>query len=272
MKPFIKWAGGKTQLLGIIKENMPTDYDTYFEPFLGGGAVLLDIQPKKAIVNDINSLLIDAYMNILRYPKEVLTEIALLDSVEADKEYYYKLRNEYNEKILAESSDIRVSALLIWLNKHCFNGLYRVNRKGEFNVPYNNRKTGVSVDEENIWALHEYLSSNNVELRVGDFEVACKSAKKGDFVYFDSPYIPESVTASFTSYTKGDFLMEDHERLASLFKDLDSRGVKVMLSNNDVPLVRELYSGYDIKSFSVKRAINRDANKRTGMEVLVRNY
>ena len=161
-------------------------------------------------------------------------------------------------------------SLFIWLNKHCFNGLYRVNNKGFFNVPYNNRSKGNSIDRENIKSMSKYLKK--VKMTCLDFEEAVKNAAQGDFVYFDSPYFPESPTANFTSYAKGGFLPEDHERLARVFKELDEKGVKVMLSNNDVEAVRELYRGYRIESFEVKRMINRDANRRRGKEVIVTNY
>lgn len=161
---------------------------------------------------------------------------------------------------------------MIWLNKHCFNGLYRVNKKGLFNVPYNNRVNGKSIDEDNIRAIGQYLKNEDVTITCKDFEEACEDVKPGDFVYFDSPYVPESETADFTNYSKGGFSFEEHKRLADLFRGLDKMGAKVMLSNNDVPLVRDLYAGYNIQSLDVKRMINRNANKRVGKEVLITNY
>ena len=161
---------------------------------------------------------------------------------------------------------------MIWINKHCFNGLYRVNRKGIFNVPYNNKINGKSIDEINIRAISEDLQSTDVKITCFDFEKACDEVSVGDFVYFDSPYIPQSDTASFTNYTMDGFNLEDHNRLSVLFKHLDEIGSKVMLSNNDVPLVYSLDEGYNIQSIDVKRMINRDSNKRTGKEVLITNY
>ena len=183
-----------------------------------------------------------------------------------------KKRTEYNKKIAAHILDAECAALTIWINKHCFNGLYRVNSKGLFNVPYNNKIGGVSMNEENLRTIGLYLNSGNIEIREGDFETACADAKAGDFVYFDSPYIPVSETANFTDYTKDGFSYEDHCRLAELSKRLDNAGVKIMLSNNDVDLVYELYDGFKIKGVDVKRAINRDASKRTGKEVIITNY
>lgn len=272
ISPAIKWAGGKTQLLNIITENLPDSYNNYYEPFIGGGAVLLSVKPEKALINDINEQLINLYIQIRDSVDDVLNKINNLDSVPCTKEFYYSIREQYNQKILSGEKDAQAAALMIWLNKHCFNGLYRVNSKGLFNVPFNNRVKGKSVDESNIRAISDYLNQAKVNITCMDFEEACTTVSAGDFVYFDSPYVPESETAYFTDYAKGGFSLEDHKRLSKLFKCLDEKGAKIMLSNNDVPLVRELYEGYKIQSFAVKRMINRNANKRTGKEVLITNY
>lgn len=272
ISPAIKWAGGKTQLLNIITENLPDSYNNYYEPFIGGGAVLLSVKHEKALINDINEQLINLYIQIRDSVDDVLNKINNLDSVPCTKEFYYSIREQYNQKILSGEKDAQAAALMIWLNKHCFNGLYRVNSKGLFNVPFNNRVKGKSVDESNIRAISDYLNQAKVNITCMDFEEACTTVSAGDFVYFDSPYVPESETAYFTDYAKGGFSLEDHKRLSKLFKCLDEKGAKIMLSNNDVPLVRELYEGYKIQSFAVKRMINRNANKRTGKEVLITNY
>ena len=268
--PFLKWAGGKTQLLDLIIENQPKKYNNYYEPFIGGGAVLFGIQPKKAHISDINNQLINIYTQLQSDASKVIDAVKELDAISCDKEYYYKNRSRFNEKILTNPFDVECAALMIWINKHCFNGLYRVNSKGLFNVPYNNRTSGVSANEENLLAIGDYLKS--VEIKCEDFEEACNSVKKNDFVYFDSPYLPESETADFTSYTKDGFSMNEHQRLADLFKALDKKGAFVMLSNNDVPLAHSLYEGYNIKSIDVKRFINRDAKNRKGKEVIITNY
>ena len=202
----------------------------------------------------------------------VIKKVNELDAVTCTKEVYYANREQYNKKISACELDAECAALMIWINKHCFNGLYRVNSKGLFNVPYNNKVNGRSIDETNIRAISEYLQSTDISITCLDFEKACDAVSAGDFVYFDSPYVPESVTASFTDYTMDGFPLADHERLAALFKRLDSIGAKLMLSNNDVPLVRSLYSDYKIRSIDVKRNINRNASKRAGKEVLITNY
>ena len=272
ISPFVKWAGGKKQLLEKLEERMPETYGRYYEPFIGGGALLLDVQPKNAIINDVNEQLLNVYRQLKVNAEAVISILNELDSVECDKEHYLKMRAAYNKKIAAYILDAECAALTIWINKHCFNGLYRVNSKGLFNVPYNNKVGGASMSEENLRGIGLYLNSNDIEIRKGDFEAACADVQAGDFVYLDSPYIPVSETANFTDYTKDGFSYEDHRRLAELFKRLDAAGVKVMLSNHNVDLVYELYNGYKIEDVDVKRAINRDASKRVGKEVIISNY
>ena len=272
MRPVLKWAGGKTQLLDTILANAPSSYNNYYEPFIGGGSVLLFIKPQKAYINDINEQLINLYIQIRGCAGKVIELVNKLDSVPCDKEMYYKIRERYNEKIASGELDHECAALMIWINKHCFNGLYRVNGKGAFNVPYNNRNVGKSIDEANIMLISDYLKQSEIQITCTDFEVACQSVAKGDFVYFDSPYVPQSATADFTDYTKAGFTLADHERLAALFRKLDSIGAKLMLSNNDVQLVHELYGGYRIQQLEVRRMINSNALLRKGREVLVTNY
>lgn len=270
--PFVKWAGGKKQLLTRLEAYMPVSYNKYYEPFIGGGALLLDVQPSYAIINDVNEQLLNVYKQLQSDAESVIEVIHDLDAVECDKERYLKLRSVYNQKIAQNILDAECAALTIWINKHCFNGLYRVNSKGLFNVPYNNKVGGASMNEENLRNIGAYLHSKAVEIRTGDFEVACEDVQAGDFVYFDSPYIPVSETANFTDYTKEGFSYEDHRRLADLYRRLDAVGAKVMLSNHNVDLVYDLYKGFKIEVVDVKRAINRDASKRVGKEVIITNY
>lgn len=272
MSPVLKWAGGKTQLLDSIIERMPKTYNKYYEPFIGGGSVLFAVMPKKAVINDTNEQLINLYCQIRENVQAVISYVNDLDSVLCDKNFYYKIRERYNEKIASNTLDAECAALMIWINKHCFNGLYRVNGKGFFNVPYNNKSTGRSINEDNLITIEKYLQNIDISITCQDFEDICKNVCAGDFVYFDSPYIPISNTAHFTDYTKSGFSFEDHKRLAMLYRQLDSIGAKIMLSNNDVPLVHELYDGFKIQSLNVKRMINRNASKRTSTEVLVTNY
>ena len=270
--PFVKWAGGKRQLLTQIKERMPEKYNNYFEPFVGGGAVTFALLPENALINDINKALINAYRQICNAPEVFLKAIKKLDNEmwEDGKEYYYFLREHYNDKLMKTEFDVELAALFVFINKHCFNGLYRVNGKGLFNVPYNNSRR-VSVDENLIMEISEYLQS--VKIMDGDFEVACKEAKGGDFVFIDSPYAPLNPT-SFESYTKEGFDIESHKRLAKLFDELTARGCYCMLTNHNTDLINELYDnkGYRIDVVSVKRMINSDASNRVGEEVIICNY
>lgn len=272
LTPILKWAGGKTQLMPALTAKIPKKYNKYYEPFVGGGALFLELQPQQAVINDINEQLVNLYRQIKNNVNSVIWKVNKLDAPTADKEYYYALRARYNEKIIGRELDAESAALMIWLNKHCFNGLYRVNNKGLFNVPFNNRQSGSSIVKENLLGIAKYLQENNVDISCADFYSIVKSAKAGDFVYFDSPYVPVSATASFTDYTKLGFSLADHERLAELFKKLDAEGVKLMLSNNDVPLVHELYAGFNIETLEVKRMINSKANRRISKELIVTNY
>ncbi len=270
--PFVKWAGGKRQLLTQIKERMPEQYNNYFEPFVGGGAVLFGLLPANALINDINKALINTYRQIRNVPEEFLKAVNKLDEEmwEDGKEYYYFLRENYNDKLMKAEFDVELAALLVFMNKHCFNGLYRVNGKGLFNVPYNNSRR-VSVDEKSIRETSKYLKG--VTIIEGDFEVVCKKAKNGDFIFIDSPYAPLNPT-SFEAYTKEGFDIESHKRLAKLFDELTSRGCYCMLTNHNTALINELYGnkGYKIDVVSVKRMINSDASNRVGEEVIICNY
>lgn len=272
VSPFLKWAGGKRQLLAQIRERMPREYNRYYEPFIGGGAVVFDLLPENALINDINEALINAYVQIRENVDSFLDNINRIDSAigEDGKAYYYSMRNLYNMKLEKMEYDIELAALFVFLNKHCFNGLYRVNSKGLFNVPYNNSKR-VSCDEESIRMTSDYLK--RVTITTGDFEDACRNAGRGDFVFLDSPYAPLNPT-SFESYTKEGFTLESHKRLARLYDELTERGCYCMLTNHNTELIEQLYGnkGYTISVVNVKRMINSDANNRKGQEVIICNY
>ncbi len=275
--PFVKWAGGKRQLLPQIKERMPKQYNNYYEPFVGGGAVIFELLPVNALINDINKALINTYQQIRNVPEAFLKAVNKLDEEMSGKrtevlgkEYYYSLREHYNDKLMKAEYDVELAALFVFINKHCFNGLYRVNGKGLFNVPYNNSRR-ISADEEAIMGTSKYLQG--VTIIDGDFEVACTDAKRGDFVFIDSPYAPLNPT-SFESYTKEGFDIESHKRLAKLYDELTARGCYCMLTNHNTELINELYGnkGYKIDVVSVKRMINSDASNRVGEEVIICNY
>lgn len=270
--PFVKWAGGKRQLLAQIRERMPESFNNYYEPFVGGGAVIFDLLPISAVINDINKALVNAYKQICDASDNFLKKLKELDEAmwTDGKEYYYFLREHYNDKLMREEFDVELAALFVFINKHCFNGLYRVNGKGLFNVPYNNSRNA-SCDEDTIKAISEYLK--NVTILEGDFQIACQNAKKGDFIFIDSPYAPLNPT-SFESYTKEGFDIESHKRLADLYDELTARGCYCMLTNHNTELIKELYGnkGYNIDVVSVKRMINSDATNRVGKEVIICNY
>ena len=270
--PFVKWAGGKRQLIPQIRERMPEKYNNYYEPFVGGGAVLFELQPANALINDINKALINTYNIICNEADAFLEAVNRLDEEmwEDGKKYYYSVREHYNDKLMKSEYDVELAALFVFINKHCFNGLYRVNGKGLFNVPYNNSRR-TSADENVIREVSKYLKG--VKIINGDFEEACKNAKKGDFVFIDSPYTPLNPT-SFESYTKEGFDIESHKRVAKLYDELTARGCYCMLTNHNTELINELYGnkGYKIDVVSVKRMINSDASNRVGKEVIICNY
>ena len=270
--PSVKWAGGKRQLIPQIRERMPKKYENYYEPFVGGGAVIFDLLPANAIINDINKALINTYRQIRDIPEEFIAAVNRLDKEmsEDGKTYYYSLRELYNDKLMKSEYDLELASLFVFINKHCFNGLYRVNGKGLFNVPYNNSRR-TSIDEEIIMETSKYLKG--VTIIDGDFEEACKNAKKGDFVFLDSPYAPLNPT-SFESYTKEGFDVESHKRLSKFYDDLTDRGCYCMLTNHNTQLINDLYGnkGYKIEVVSVKRMINSDASNRVGKEVIICNY
>ena len=270
--PFVKWAGGKRQLIPQIRERMPEKYNNYIEPFVGGGAVVFGLLPENALINDINEALINAYRQICNEPDMFLKVINKLDQEmwEDGKKYYYSLREHYNDKLMKAEYDVELAALFVFINKHCFNGLYRVNGKGLFNVPYNNSRRS-SVDESLIMEVSEYLQG--ITIMNGDFQEISASAKKGDFIFLDSPYAPLNPT-SFESYTKEGFDIESHRRLSKFYDELTAKGCYCMLTNHNTELINELYGnkGYKIDVVSVKRMINSDASNRVGEEVIICNY
>lgn len=274
LKPFVKWAGGKAQSLSKLIEAMPESFDRYYEPFVGGGALFFAVMPKNAVINDINGELIAAYKcfkSNTSYNKliENLIEHNNLHS----EEYYYKVREmdrdaSFNDLPL----DLR-AARMIYLNKACFNGLYRVNSKGYFNVPSGKKDKVNSFDLNNMNNIKKYFDTNDIRVLNTDFVIAVQDATINDFVYFDPPYDTFEDKATFTSYSKDDFGKDSQIRLSKLFKELDKKGVKVMLSNHNTAFINELYQGFSIQVIEAKRAINSDATKRGNVEeVIITNY
>lgn len=294
VRPFVKWAGGKASLIPQITKYYPealkTGYiDKYVEPFVGGGAILLDVlqkyEVKKAYAYDTNQDLVNAYNviktnvdDLVKKLKKYEDEYISLD-MESRKEYYYDVRNEYN------SSEIKIGKLsvkraveFIFLNRTCFNGLYRVNQSGDFNVPMGKYKNPTICDEENLRNLSELLQ--NVEIICGDYQDTLELVDNNTFVYFDPPYRPLNITSGFTSYTKEDFDDEDQKQLASYYKKLDSKDAKLMLSNSNPKNVNEedtffddIYQGFNINELQANRMINSNATKRGKIsELLILNY
>ena len=203
--PFIKWAGGKRQLLAQIRERMPESFNNYYEPFVGGGAVIFDLLPTSAVINDINKALVNAYRQICNATDEFLKKLNELDETmwEDGKEYYYSLREHYNDKLMKEEFDVELAALFVFINKHCFNGLYRVNKKGLFNVPMGAYKNPMICDEKNLRAVSNKLQ--RVTIVCGDYRKSADFIDENTFVYFDPPYRPITDTARFTAYTENLF-------------------------------------------------------------------
>lgn len=276
VQPFLKWAGGKRQLLANLRQFYPATFKRYYEPFVGAGAVFMDIQPQHLTINDFNNELINAYLVI---QNDVDHLIALLKTHAANnsKEYFYKIRELDRNGTIDEMDPAERAARLIYLNKTCYNGLYRVNSKGQFNVPFGNYKNPNIVNEPILNAVSLYLNKNRetIDILNGDFEAACAQANEGDFVYFDPPYAPvASIKQSFVSYTLNGFGEMEQKRLRDLFVRLDKKGCFVMLSNADVPSIRNLYRDYAETTYVVgaTRAINSKSSGRGKVnEVIITN-
>lgn len=275
VKPFLKWAGGKRQLLPEILKYLPKNIgkNTYFEPFLGGGAILFELQPKKAIVNDSNRELINCYQ-LIQDSVEELIEVLKVHKARNSKEYYDDLREMDRLKEYDKFSDIQKAARIIYLNKTCYNGLFRVNSKGQFNVPFGSYKNPNILDEAVLRGVNNYFNQNRVTFLNFDFAEAVKDAKKGDFIYFDPPYDPVSNTASFTGYDINGFNQNEQKRLKQVVDELTEKGCHVMLSNSATDFILDLYKDYkETIVVSATRSINSNALKRGKInEVLVLNY
>lgn len=269
--PVLKWVGGKRQLLAEIEKYFPEKYSTYYEPFVGGGAVLFHLQPKKAVLNDVNNELINLYQVI---KDDVESLIEDLRKHKNESEYFYEIRKkDRDEKVYNSLTNVQKASRVIFLNKTCYNGLYRVNNSGEFNTPFGKYKNPDIVNEITLRAVSRYFNENKIIFKCGDFEDALKGIRKGAFVYLDPPYDPVSDSSNFTGYAKGGFDREEQIRLKELCDKLNEKGVKFLLSNSATPFIKELYEGYTVKIIKAKRAINSKGDKRGDVdEVLVMNY
>lgn len=274
LRPFVKWAGGKRRLTPSLQKLIPKKYGSYYEPFIGGGSLFLALRPEKAVIGDTNAQLINVWKQVATDPEGLIQAVTSLDAVPADPARYRDLRAAYNAGVHT-IFDLEQASLFIWLNKHCFNGLYRVNSRGFFNVPYNGKKTGPSIDPNNIRAISAWLQDHDISIFHSDFRKTCEDAGKDDFVYLDPPYLPMGETRDFTAYVPGGFCPEDHAAVARFFEELHTRGAHVMASNNDTSKARELYDFPWAKAENVgtlPRSIKASGETLRAKEIIFRNF
>lgn len=272
-KPILKWAGGKRQLIAELKSALPPKgYNRYIEPFVGGGALLFALQPAQAIINDFNWELTNMYTVIREHSDELISVLAEYKE-KHDENFYYHIRGLDRTEEFENLSAVKKAARTIYLNRTCYNGLFRVNRQGYFNTPIGRYNNPLILDEDNIRAVQEYLKRRQIEIKTGDFATTALLAEKKDFVYLDPPYYPMSKTSSFTDYTSVGFGKEEQERLKTVCDLLDKKGAFFLQSNSDCEHIRNLYKGYYFRKVEVKRAINSKKECRGNIaEVLISNY
>ncbi|MDC3962646.1 DNA adenine methylase [Polyangium jinanense] len=260
-KPFIKWVGGKRQLLHELDPRIPSRFNTYHEPFVGGGALFFHLMPERAELSDTNERLVRTYIGVRDAVEDV---IDLLASYPHDRDFFMKLRSSD----IDTKTDVEVAAWFIYLNRTGFNGLYRVNRQNQYNVPFGDYQNPTICDAENLRACSRALK--HASIRVASFEDVAARARPGDFVYFDPPYVPLSASSSFTSYTSGGFGMREQQRLRDVARELKERGVRVLLSNSSAPEVYSLYGdGFELAAVGASRAINCKAAGRGRIQELI---
>jgi DNA adenine methylase len=263
--PILKWAGGKGKLLDALTSRMPARFGSYFEPFLGGGAMFFRLAPRRAVLADCNEDLMNVYRCVAWKVDAVIQRLEVHHRAH-DKDHYYAVRERWNAGAHSQTSLERAAAFL-YLNKTCYNGLFRVNQKGHFNVPMGRYDQPRICDPGHLRAASQLL--RRAELQTGHFADQVAEAAAGDFVYFDPPYDPVSRTASFTSYTAASFGPDAQRELAAAVRALTRRGVHVMVSNSDTPFIRQLYRGFDIEQVAVARAINSRASARGAVNELI---
>lgn len=272
MKPFTKWTGGKRKLLPILTELLPDDFNRYYEPFIGGGALLFKLLPHDAVINDFNEELINSYLQIRDNPNELIDLLAEHRDKNS-KDYYLNIRSADRDGRIESMTDVERAARILYMLRVDFNGLYRVNSKNQFNVPYGRYKNPKILDKDLIYEVSGYLNANNIQILQGDFANAVTDAIDGDLVYFDPPYIPLSETSSFTSYTHEGFSYEDQVRLRNTVRDLTRRGVNVILSNSSSPLVEDLYQEFNLHYVDASRTNGAKPTSRGKIkEIIVTNY
>ena len=269
--PILKWAGGKRQLLTQILPLIPDDYNRYFEPFVGAGAVLFELQPQRAVVNDTNSELINVYQVIRKYPEELISKLKKYDKAHC-KEFYYKIRGlDRNPEVFKNLSDIEKAARTIYLNRTCFNGLYRVNRAGCFNTPIGHNSVIQIVNENGIRSISEYFNENEIKILNTDYIEVLKGIRKTDFVFLDPPYYPTGKD-SFLRYDSSLFDITSQEELKRVCDRLNERGIRFIQTNSCCDEIKEMYAEYSIIEADVRRSINAKVEGRKGKEVIILNY
>lgn len=268
-KPFIRWVGGKSRLIPYLKKYLPPDIssiNTYFEPFLGSGSLFFELQPSKAVLSDINKELIDCYQAIKNNPNVVSKHLEEHIS-KSSKDYYYQMRQEFN----SSKPSVRRAAMFIYLNKTCFNGIYRVNKKGEFNVPYGFKEPPFIPSEKNLEVIHSALKK--AEVLYCDYTKIISRVGNEDFVYLDPPYPPLNGTSNFTHYTASRFSLEDHHKLCNFAKELASKECKVLISNASIPFIYSLYENdFNIYEMEVTRYVKTDGDRYKVKELAITNY
>ncbi len=269
--PFVKWVGGKRQLIKQLEFLFPKEFNNYFEPFIGWWAVFFNVQKEKSFLSDINEELINTYKVIKKSPRKL---IEFLETLEFTQACYTEIRAWDREMGgLKNHTEIQRAGRFIYLNRTCFNGLHRVNSRGEFNVPMGAYKNPDFVQKKNILNASKLLKQTKAEIKLQSFEKVLNKAQKGDFVYFDPPYDTLTDTANFTSYNQSEFGHDMQRRLAEVFRELDARGCKVMLSNHNTPFIREIFKGFRFEIVKARRNVNSNAGGRGEVEeIVVLNY
>lgn len=268
--PFLKWVGGKRQIMSEITAHLPPKIINYYEPFVGGGAVLFHLLPKKAIINDFNKELINVYEVIKKNLSDLIED---LKKHKNESDYFYELRSIDRTTEFSKLTIVQRASRIIYLNKTCFNGLYRVNNSGEFNSPFGKYQNPNIVNEPILKAVNSFFNSNDIQFLSGDYEVALKSSDKNSFVYLDPPYHPVSESSNFTGYIQGGWDMYDQVRLKTTCDELNAKGVKFLQSNSGADFIKDLYKDYKITIIKANRSINSDGGKRGEVdEVLIQNY
>lgn len=272
INPFTKWTGGKRQLLPELHKRKPIEFNNYIEPFVGGGAFLFSLEPKEGIINDLNEDLIFCYISIRDNLSELINFLELHRDRNS-KDYYLKIRAQDRSENYSEMSPVERAARLMYMLRVNFNGMYRVNSKNYFNVPYGRYVNPKIIDSHNLKKIHNFLNNSDISIENKDYEIILDSSKEGDFVYLDPPYAPLSETSSFTSYTSQGFPLEEQIRLKKSLDRLNEKGVLFMQSNSASPLIFDLYSEYNIDLVKASRSINSDSAKRGKInEVIITNY